>query len=76
MKNTPTFTEKIPLGRWPWFSEAQIEAAAEVLRSGAVNYWTGEQGRLFEQEMPPISAPNTPSPWPTARLPWNWRCAR
>src|SRR5487761_1621259 len=27
-----------------------MEAAAAVLRSGKVNYWTGEQGRLFEQE--------------------------
>ncbi|MHB8412433.1 MAG: DegT/DnrJ/EryC1/StrS family aminotransferase [Candidatus Acidiferrales bacterium] len=27
-----------------------MEAAAAVLRSGKVNYWTGEEGRLFEQE--------------------------
>ncbi len=35
---------------WPVFAEDEIAAAAEVLRSGRVNYWTGEQGRLFEQE--------------------------
>lgn len=35
---------------WPVFAEDEIAAATEVLRSGRVNYWTGEQGRLFEQE--------------------------
>jgi dTDP-4-amino-4,6-dideoxygalactose transaminase len=35
---------------WPSFSEDEIEAAAEVLRSGKVNYWTGPQGRFFESE--------------------------
>lgn len=35
---------------WPEFDEEQIEAVGQVLRSGKVNYWTGEQGRMFEQE--------------------------
>src|SRR5690242_17307435 len=35
---------------WPHFSEDEITAAVEVLRSGRVNYWTGEHGRKFEQE--------------------------
>jgi len=35
---------------WPYYSEAEIEAAATVLRSGKVNYWTGMEGRLFEKE--------------------------
>lgn len=35
---------------WPHFDADEIEAASEVLRSGKVNYWTGQQGRLFEQE--------------------------
>jgi len=35
---------------WPSFSEKEIEAVAEVLRSGRVNYWTGEETRNFEQE--------------------------
>ena len=39
-----------PFPRWPYFSQADIEATAEILRSGKVNYWTGNQGRLFEQE--------------------------
>lgn len=39
-----------PLPPWPHFPEAFVEAAAAVLRSGKVNYWTGEEGRAFEQE--------------------------
>jgi dTDP-4-amino-4,6-dideoxygalactose transaminase len=35
---------------WPYFDEEQVAAAAAVLRSGKVNYWTGEQGRAFEEE--------------------------
>lgn len=36
---------------WPYFSDDEIEAAARVLRSGKVNYWTGEEGRMFEKEL-------------------------
>jgi dTDP-4-amino-4,6-dideoxygalactose transaminase len=36
--------------RWPVFADDEIEAAAQVLRSGKVNYWTGDQGREFEKE--------------------------
>src|SRR5487761_1132777 len=39
-----------PVAPWPHFGHEEIEAAAAVLRSGKVNYWTGEQGRLFEKE--------------------------
>jgi dTDP-4-amino-4,6-dideoxygalactose transaminase len=39
-----------PFAPWPYFEADEIEAAAAVLRSGKVNYWTGEQGRLFETE--------------------------
>lgn len=35
---------------WPHFESDEIEAAARVLRSGKVNYWTGEEGRRFEEE--------------------------
>ena len=35
---------------WPQFDADDIEAVETVLRSGNVNYWTGEQGRLFERE--------------------------
>ena len=39
---------KGPLPGWPWFDEDTIQAAMEPLRSGRVNYWTGELGRRFE----------------------------
>ncbi|MDD4268335.1 MAG: DegT/DnrJ/EryC1/StrS aminotransferase family protein [Pirellulales bacterium] len=35
---------------WPVFDEEMIEAAAAVMRSGRVNYWTGGETRAFEQE--------------------------
>jgi dTDP-4-amino-4,6-dideoxygalactose transaminase len=35
---------------WPVFDEEQINAVSEVLRSGKVNYWTGQIGRTFEKE--------------------------
>ena len=35
---------------WPHFEPDEIEAVAAVLRSGKVNYWTGNEGGLFEKE--------------------------
>lgn len=35
---------------WPSFSEEEVEAVAGVLRSNRVNYWTGEECRIFERE--------------------------
>ncbi len=35
---------------WPVFDEELVEAVADVLRTGKVNYWSGNQGRLFEEE--------------------------
>lgn len=39
-----------PIPAWPHFAEDEVEAVAGVLRSGKVNYWTGELGKRFEQE--------------------------
>ncbi len=39
-----------PFAPWPSFDEEVIEAAAQTLRSGKVNYWTGDEGRQFEAE--------------------------
>jgi len=36
--------------QWPFYSEDQITAVSSVLRSGKLNYWTGEEGRKFETE--------------------------
>jgi len=39
-----------PFAPWPSFTPDEIEAAATVLRSGKINYWTGEEGHQFETE--------------------------
>ncbi len=39
-----------PFAPWPHFEPDEIEAATKVLQSGKVNYWTGQEGRLFERE--------------------------
>lgn len=33
---------------WPSLSEDEVEAASAVLRSGRLNYWTGDEVRRFE----------------------------
>lgn len=35
---------------WPCFPQDEIDAVVDTLKSGRVNYLTGEQGRMFEQE--------------------------
>ncbi len=35
---------------WPWYDQDEVEAVAETLRSGKVNYWTGHEAREFEKE--------------------------
>jgi len=44
----PTIQEKLPT--WPWFSEEIIQAAMQPLRTGKVNYWTGNLGMKFERK--------------------------
>lgn len=39
-----------PVSSWPSFSEEEVAAAAAVIASNKVNYWTGQEGRLFERE--------------------------
>ena len=35
---------------WPLYSKEEIETVSKVLESGKVNYWTGDQGKKFEEE--------------------------
>jgi len=35
---------------WPSFAADELAAVEAVLRSGQVNYWTGDEGRAFERE--------------------------
>lgn len=44
----PTFRKTV--APWPFFDEAQLSVASQVLSSGKINYWTGNEGRLFENE--------------------------
>lgn len=39
-----------PMPGWPAFDEDDVRAVRDVLRSGRVNYWTGEHGRSLEIE--------------------------
>lgn len=40
----------IQLPSWPSFTQEEANKVASVLLSNKVNYWTGEEGRLFEKE--------------------------
>lgn len=42
---------KKPFPPWPFFDHDEIAAVTSALQSGKVNYWTGEEGRLFEKEL-------------------------
>ncbi|MDH5216590.1 MAG: DegT/DnrJ/EryC1/StrS family aminotransferase, partial [Gammaproteobacteria bacterium] len=41
---------EIDFPMWPTYCEEEIQAVEKVLRSGRVNYWTGENGKKFECE--------------------------
>ena len=41
---------KINFPAWPKFYKDDIKIASKILKSGKVNYWTGEEGKLFEEE--------------------------
>lgn len=45
---TPVRT--LPLPGWPAPGAEEIAAVSDVLATGRLNYWTGEQGRLLEAE--------------------------
>ena len=38
------------LAPWPFYAAEEVDAAAAVLHSGRVNYWTGGEGKAFEAE--------------------------
>ncbi len=39
-----------PFAPWPSFAPDEVNAVSRVVESGKVNYWTGDEGRLFEAE--------------------------
>ena len=38
------------LSAWPFYDDEQLSNVTKILKSGKVNYWTGNQGRFFEKE--------------------------
>lgn len=38
------------MNSWPVFSNEEIEKVSQILLSGKVNYWTGSEGKAFENE--------------------------
>lgn len=42
--------QNAPPSAWPSFSDEEVAAAAAVIASNKVNYWTGLEGRAFERE--------------------------
>ena len=38
------------MNSWPYFDNKDIKKAQEILESGKINYWTGTEGRKFENE--------------------------
>ncbi|WP_028471233.1 DegT/DnrJ/EryC1/StrS family aminotransferase [Neptunomonas japonica] len=44
-----------PFSPWPSFTEEEAQAAQRVLLSNKVNYWTGQEGRFFEEEFADFS---------------------
>jgi len=47
---TPAACSPAPSSAWPYYEEDEIAAVVDVLRSGNVNYWTGDECREFERE--------------------------
>ena len=45
-----THTTRSESMSWPRFEQDELDAVDAVLRSGRVNYWTGEECRSFESE--------------------------
>ena len=35
---------------WPYYSQEEIKKVNDILISGNVNYWTGDEGKNFEKE--------------------------
>jgi dTDP-4-amino-4,6-dideoxygalactose transaminase len=54
---------------WPCFDENAIAAVTDTLRSGKVNYWTGNRGMEFERRYAAWQGSASPSAPATAQAP-------
>lgn len=50
-----TPVRKTPMPKWPFVPEEDIALVGDILRSGKINYWTGDVGRQFEKEFAVVS---------------------
>jgi len=48
--NGSRLIRKHPFSAWPHYDDDEVASAMQVLQSGQVNYWTGQEGRKFEEE--------------------------
>jgi dTDP-4-amino-4,6-dideoxygalactose transaminase len=48
--DSTTMTGDPILAPWPFHDDDELDAVTRVLRSGRVNYWTGDEGCKFEAE--------------------------
>ncbi len=55
MDETVTVAKTVSFAPWPQFAPDEIAAVSTVLQSGKVNYWTGQEGRLLEQEFAAVA---------------------
>ena len=49
-RNSLVATNERVAGAWPFFANDEVEVAIQILQSGKINYWTGQEGRQFEKE--------------------------
>ena len=47
-----------PFKPWPSFTKREANKIQEILLSNKVNYWTGNQGKLFEDKFSQFSNAN------------------
>jgi len=38
------------INKWPYYEKDEIFKIEQILKSGKVNYWTGDEGKIFEKE--------------------------
>lgn len=50
MLATENIKSELQFLTWPTYEDDEKEKVYQILASGKVNYWTGEEGRLFEKE--------------------------
>ena len=50
LKLSEIWRDKMDFAPWPFFSDDEIQAVVNVLKSGRINQWTGDEVNAFEKE--------------------------